>query len=170
MKLMKKMIKSKFGLSTFRILGQPGPIAGVDDADRGTFISYRLKDSRKINSLSESGGSLSAFNEIEEIYVRSNEDAKDLIVNINGVVIIDIGTANKQYEVIRVSYDALSLDLNALIKIYSFTSGEKLIFVKDDKQKNKFLSILNSMNISSIDIIDLIGFESGCSATERPAI
>lgn len=158
MKLMEKMIKSKFGLSTFRILGAPGPIAGVDDADAGTPITFRLKDSRKLTNPSESGGSLSAFNEIEEIYVRNNEDAKDLIVKINGVVTINFGTANEQYEVIRINYDALSLDLNTLIKIYSFTSGDKAIFAKDDKQRNKISYILNSMNIS-IDVIDLVNFE-----------
>lgn len=165
MKLMNKINKliknkSKFGLSTFKILGAPTDIAGVDDADAGVYISFRLKDDRKLTKQpSEASGSFSKFNEIEEIYVRNNEDAKDLITNISGVVTIDFGTVNEQYEVIRVSYDALSLDLNVLVKIYSFTSGDKAIFAKDEKQKNKFLDILNSMNISSISIIDLVHFE-----------
>jgi len=156
MKLIEKITKSKFGLNTFKIMASPTDIAGVDDADIGTFISFRLEDDRKLDAKTiEKSGS---FNEIEEIYLRNNEDAKDLIVNINGVVSMDVGTANNQYEVIRVSYDALSLNLNTLIKIYSFTSGDKSIFAKDDKQKNKFENVLKSIKIS-IEIIDLIDFD-----------
>lgn len=159
MKLMDKMIKSKFGLSTFKILGAPNTLVGIDGVDAGTPQAFRVRDTRKLNGQpGESSESFSKFNEIEEIYVRNNEDAKDLIFKINGVVAINVGMANEQYEAIRVNYDDLSLDLNTLIKIYSFTSGDKAVFAKDDGQKNKISQILKSMNIS-IDVVDLVSFE-----------
>jgi len=156
MKLMDKIIKSKFGLSTFKILGAPTTIASIDGFDPNLPLGFRNK--KEVVQPSESSELLSKFNEIEEIYLINNEDAKDLIVKINGVVAIELGTANEQYESIRVIYDALSLDLNILFKIYSFTSGDKIIFAKDEKQKNKVIDILHSMRIS-IDIVDLSKFE-----------
>ena len=151
MKLLEKILSIK-------ILGAPNTLVAVDGFDPDLPLAFRNR--KKVGQLGEASESLSKFNEIEEIHVRNNEDAKDLIANINGVVTINVGTANKQYEAICVVYDALSLDLNMLLKIYSFTSGEKAIFVKDTKQKNKFADILKSMNIS-VDIIDLIDFKEG---------
>lgn len=100
----------------------------------------------------------SGFGEIEELYLKNNEDAKDLIVNLNGIITIEDGKANEQYEAIRITYGSLALDLNVLIKIYSFTSGDRTIFAKDS-QKNKLLDILSSNNISSINIVDFVSFE-----------
>lgn len=146
-------------LPKIKILAAPTDLAGIDGIDRGTYQTFRLRDRRELSKQpSEASGSLSSFNEIEETYVRNNEDAKDLIAKINGVVTINVGKANEQYEAICVVYDALSLDLNMLLKIYSFTSGEKAIFAKDAKQKNKFADILKSMNIS-VDVIDLVDFK-----------
>lgn len=160
MKLIKKIKKvSKFGLFNFKILGAPDTLVGIDGINRGQFQTFRMKDDRKLNDkIDETNELFSKFNEIEEIFFKNNKDAKDLISNINGVAAISAGIANEQYEAIRISYDAISLDLNILIKIYSFTTGDKIIFNKDETQKNKFSDILNSMNIS-MDIIDLVNFE-----------
>lgn len=156
---MKLIDKIKSRCANFKIMGSPDTLVGTDGIDRGTFAAFRVRDDRKLNiqplNMNES---LSTFNEIEEIYVKNNEDAKDLISKINGVVSISVGTANKLQEAIRVNYDALSLDLNIFIKIYSFTSGDKSVFVKDNKQKNKISDIAKSMNIS-IEIVDLVSFE-----------
>lgn len=154
------VVKTKLGLPSTKIcaglLTQVGGIDGSIDYVPGT----AFHESRKIDkSTLEKNGLSSTFNEIEEIYFKNNEDSRDLITSINGVVTMDFGVVNKQYEAFRVVYDALVLDLNILFKIYSFTSGKKAVFVKDDNQKNKISEILNSLNVSSIDVLDFVDFE-----------
>ena len=157
------VIKTKLGLPSMKICGALSPgmtdIAGIDgtlDFVPGT----AFRESRKIDKATLEKNRLSSkFNEIEEIYFKSNEDSKELIASINGVVTIDFGVVNKQYEAFRVVYDVLVLDLNVLFKIYSFTSGEKAVFVKDDNQKNKISEVLNFLNVSSIEIFDFVDFE-----------
>jgi hypothetical protein len=157
------LVKSRFGLSTLKACaGYLTDLASsnVDGGDGCPAIGFRRRDNmNKIykQAIEKEESSSTFIEEIEEIYVRNNEDAKDLIVNINGIVTIDFGTVNEQYEAIRISYDSLVLDLSILIKIYSFTSGDKAIFAKDTNQKNKFKDILNSMNVF-IDIIDFVDF------------
>lgn len=184
----KVLIRSKFGLPTVRVCGtvlvdnSAAAAAGTDFtsvtaaetqtvassaslADAG--LSYDAATSSLSTGVSatqalSSGGigfAPKIGDKIENIHLKNNEDARELIVNLNGVVSIEFGKVNEQYEAIRVSYSALSLDLNALIKIYSFTSGDKVIFAKDPENKKKYLDILNSMNISSVDVSDLVRFE-----------
>ena len=156
----KVLVKSN--LPTFKVCAGYLTDLASSNVDGGAgcpAVTFRRRDNPgDLAQKAREKGSSSTFNEIEEIYLRNNEDAKDLILNLNGIVTIDFGIANQQYEVLRISYDALALDLSMLIKIYSFTSGNKGIFVKDANQKNKFTDILNSVNIS-IDIIDLVSFE-----------
>lgn len=149
MKLLEKILPIK-------IFAAPTTLAGIDGFDPDLPIAFRNR--KKVGQPNESSELFYKLSEIEEVYFRNNEDAKDLIAKINGVVTINVGKANEQYEAICVVYDALSLDLNMLLKIYSFTSGEKAIFAKDAKQKNKFADILKSMNIS-VDVIDLVDFK-----------
>lgn len=154
------VIKTKLGLPSMKICGgllsQVGGIDGTLDFVPGT----AFHESRKIDKATLEKNRLSSkFNEIEEIYFKSNEDSKELIASINGVVAIDFGVVNKQYKAFRVVYDSLVLDLNVLFKIYSFTSGEKAVFVKDDNQKNKISEVLNSLSVSSVEILDFVDFE-----------
>lgn len=156
MKLIEKIIKKRFnpkcglgsiGVNTFSTSGSGG-FTGTSP----TLVAF-LPKSKTLSDAS----SVSNFSEIEEIHLRNNKDAKDLIINMNGIVTIEDGMANEQFEAIRVTYSPLALDLSIIIKIYSFTSGDKAIFAKNS-QKNKLIDILNSNNIS-IDVIDLVDFK-----------
>lgn len=185
----KVLIRSKFGLPTVRVCGtvlvdnSAAAAAGTDFtsvtaaetqtvASSASLTNAGLSYDAATSSMSTGVSATQAVgstgpiafipkigDKIENIHLKNNEDARELIVNLNGVVSIEFGKANEQYEAIRVSYSALSLDLNALIKIYSFTSGDKVIFAKDPEHKKKYLDILNSMNISSVDVSDLVRFE-----------
>lgn len=155
MKLIDKLVHKRFkpkcllsiGVNTLSGSGSGGYTGGLTTPAFLDKNKYVTSDST----------SPSRFSEIEELYLKNNTDAKDLIVNMNGVITIEDGMANEQYEAIRVTYSPLALDLNILLKIYSFTSGDKIIFAKDS-QKNKVIDYLNSNNIS-IDIIDLVDFK-----------
>jgi hypothetical protein len=154
----KVLIKSKFGLPTVRICGTvltdsgqtnqggPGALGGGMGQSAAAFAGSAFAPKGVIGD------------KIEDIYLGYNEEAKGLIINLNGIVTISLGTANEQYESIRVSYNAF-LDLNALIKIYSFTSGNKIIFAQDHKQKKEYSNILKSINVSSVSVLDLVYFE-----------
>lgn len=156
MKLIEKIIRKKLkptkssltiGVNTFSASGSGG----------FTSLPSMVAMFPKDNAEALKKGSISKLDEIEEIYLKKNQDVKNLIISLGGVITIEDGIANEHYEAIRVTYSTLSLDLNIIIKIYSFTSGEKVIFTKDS-QKNKIKFILDHNNIS-IDIIDLIDFE-----------
>jgi hypothetical protein len=152
-------IKSKFkpkcglsiGVNTFSASGNQATTPAVSGSFVGAgatlpaFLPKNLADSS------------SKFSEIEEICLRNNKDAKDLIININGVITIEDGIANEQYEAIRIAYSPLILNLNFLIKIYSFTSGDRVVFAKDS-QKSKLANALKSIS-TPIEIIDLIDFK-----------
>jgi hypothetical protein len=168
----KILIKSKFGLPTVRVCG----VVLVDNSSTGADLGGDPSGNpgAGLNAETSLGGDLAlsgdeqttqtlpAFREgnekIEDIYLKNNDDAKDLILNLNGVITIGFGTANEQYEVIRVSYNSF-LDLNVLIKIYSFTSDNKIVFAQNSKQKKKYKDILDSMNIFSVSVDDLVHFE-----------
>lgn len=167
----KVLIKSKFGLPAVRVCGvvladggtataggslQTGAAAGV----AATLAAGGSNLAAGANNLANT--TLPTFmpktDQIEEIYVLNNEDAKDLIISLNGVITVGFGKANDQYDAIRIGYEISTLDLSALIKIYSFTSGNKIIFAKNSKQRNEYDNILKSKNFH-VDIIDLVNFE-----------
>lgn len=180
-KKFKVLIKSKFGLPTVRVCGVQltdgganatgqSQVGGPTGANQQQAAQNAAGNAGFATNLAGSGGANNfaqtfspAFapklDQIEEIYVKNNKDAKDLIIGLNGVMTIGFGTANEKYEVIRISYSEMTLDLNIFIKIYSFTDGDKIIFAKDSKQKKECLNIINSMNISSVSVLDLVYFE-----------
>jgi hypothetical protein len=180
-KKFKVLIKSKFGLPTVRVCGvqltdgganaqgqsQTGFATGANQqqaavtAAGSAGFATNLAGSGGANNFAQTFAPAFApkMDLIEEIYVKNNKDAKDLIIGLNGVVTMGFGTANEQYEVIRISYSEMTLDLNTFIKIYSFSEGDKIIFAKDSKQKTQYLNIVKSMNISSISVVDLVYFE-----------
>jgi hypothetical protein len=174
------LIKSKFGLPTFRVCGvvlvDTGTTGGTNAGVSTSNAANSLANTNASNATmpAQAGGfaqsgvqatqtysqAFRRSDEVTDIYLKENEDAKDLISSLNGIVSIRSGVANDRHEVICVTYNNF-LDLNMLMKIYSFTSGDKKIFAQNSKQKEKYLNILNSKNISStdIDIVDLISFE-----------